>query len=206
MTESEKFIGLQKILTEDPAIKSVLKTASTLVSNYLDLGHKSLISGEDLQVLGAELNSLRIPAINALLAEIKVPHAIVAFPIHKTAQYTLFFVIVPPNKKFDWHSHPQMGGISKCFHGNLKISTLDIHLLQPYSYNTFLYPKNQLRLQNIKSADIETISIIEPVSYNVHKIEALELSAFFDLLVPDYPDNTCQFFTTIDENKENLLL
>lgn len=198
MSESEKFISLQKVLTEDPAIKKVLNTTSKLTANYLDLGHKSLISISDLKVLGAELNQLHIPTINTIISQIKVPHSIVAFPIHKTDQYTLFFVIVPPNKKFDWHSHPNMGGISKCIHGRLRISTLDIHLLQAYTYNTLLHPKNKMIVQDIKSTDNENISTIEPNSYNIHKIEALELSAFFDLLVPDYPDNTCQFFTTID--------
>jgi hypothetical protein len=160
MIESEKFMRLQKILTEDGAIKTVLKTASTVAGNYPELGHKTFISLEDLTVLGAELNQLRIPIINAILADLKVPHAIVAFPIHKTEHYTLFFVIVPPNKKFDWHSHPKMGGISKCFHGRLRISTIDLHQLQPYSYNTFLHPKNKMRLQDIKSEDKETVSII----------------------------------------------
>jgi hypothetical protein len=68
MRESEKFIGLQRILTEDPGIKKVLKAASTLAANYLDLGHKSLISISDLKVLGTELNQLRIPALNAILS------------------------------------------------------------------------------------------------------------------------------------------
>lgn len=91
-----------------------------------------------------------------------------------------------------------MGGISKCIHGRLRICTIDVHLLQEYTYNTFLHPKNKMIVQDIRWTDTETISNIEPNSYNIHKIEALELSAFFDLLVPDYPDNTCQFFTTID--------
>lgn len=129
-----------------------------------------------------------------------MPPAIVAFPILRSQQFTLFFVIVPGEKKFDWHSHPKMGGVSKCFHGELRISSIDLQRLQPYSYNTFLYPKAHLHLENLLSTNPNTVSLITPNAYNVHKIEALQLSAFFDLLVPDYPDNTCQFFTTIDEN------
>lgn len=80
---------------------------------------------------------------------------------------------MPPNKKFDWHSHPKMAGISKCFHGHLKISTLDLQQLQPYTYNTHLYPKNRMRFQSIKYSDEQTVAIIEPNIYNVHKIEAV---------------------------------
>lgn len=140
---------------------------------------------------------LHIPSLNAILPDLRVPHSIVAFPIHKTDQYTLFFVIVPPNKNFDWHSHPKIGGISKCIHGRLRISTIDVHLMQVYTYNTFLHPKNKMIVQDIIWTDTDNISKIEPNSYNIHQIEALEWSAFVDLLVSDYPDNTCQFFTMI---------
>lgn len=136
----------------------------------------------------------------------KIPHAIVAFPIQIVPNFTLFFVVVPGGKKFDWHSHPRMGGVSKCFHGHLDISTIDINQMQPFSFNTCLYPKNKIRFQSLKAECEETVAIIDPEVYNVHKIEAKQLSAFFDLLMPDYPENTCQFFRTIDENEENMLL
>lgn len=84
MMESEKFLMLQKLLADDAGIKKVLKTASAVTANYTELGKKSLISSEDLRRLGEELNELRIPAINEVLRELKVPPAIVAFPIHKT--------------------------------------------------------------------------------------------------------------------------
>jgi hypothetical protein len=57
-----------------------------------------------------------------------------------------------------------------------------------------------MRVQVIKASDKETISLVEHDAYNIHKIEALEFSAFFDLLVPDYPEDTCQFYT--EEEKE----
>jgi len=31
--------------------------------------------------------------------------------------FTLFFVIVPTGKKFDWHNHPKMLGKTKCMSG-----------------------------------------------------------------------------------------
>jgi hypothetical protein len=130
----------------------------------------------------------------------------VAFPIRVTDQFTLFFVIVPQDKKFDWHSHPKMGGISKCFHGELRISTIDAGHFVPHEGDTLHYPLSKMSKENIKSTDKNTTSIIQHDVYNIHKIEALELSAFFDLLVPDYPDNTCQFYRTVEVNGEEMIL
>jgi len=42
-----------------------------------------------------------------------------------------------------------------------------------------------------------SLSTILPYTYNIHKIEADELSAFFDLLMPDYPNDECLFLETI---------
>lgn len=78
--------------------------------------------------------------------------------------------------------------------------------MQALSYNTYLYPKNKMQFQSIKPNDERTVSVIEPENYNIHKIEAMELSAFFDLLLPDYPDNNCQFYRTINEDSQHLLL
>jgi hypothetical protein len=91
-----------------------------------------------------------------------------------------------------------MGGISKCIHGRLRISTIDLNLLQAYTYNTILHSKNKMIMQDIRWADTETISEIEANLHNIRKIEAPEMSAFFDPLFTDYPYNNCQFFTTID--------
>ena len=81
------------------------------------------------------------------------PQMIVAFPIRCTDQFTLFFVIVPPQRKFDWHSHPKMGGISKCFHGELRISAIEAGLLVPQGDDSYHHPKDKMRTQLIKSTD-----------------------------------------------------
>lgn len=87
------------------------------------------------------------------MASISSPHAIVAFPIRVTDNFTLFFVIVPQDRKFDWHSHPKMGGISKCFHGQLRISAIDAALLLPKGPNSYCYPREKLRVTDIKAED-----------------------------------------------------
>jgi hypothetical protein len=53
------------------------------------------------------------------------PETIIALPIVIEKLFTLFFVIVPTGKKFDWHNHPKMLGKTKCMSGKLKISSLD---------------------------------------------------------------------------------
>jgi hypothetical protein len=101
--------------------------------------------------------------------------------------FTLFFVIVPNGLRFNWHSHPKMVGITKCIHGHLVISAIDLHLLQPISPIEFFYQREHIRIEDIKYNNESSVSTIYPFSYNVHKIEAQQLSAFFDLLIPDYP-------------------
>jgi hypothetical protein len=70
-----------------------------------------------------------VAELTEVLDEIKTPETIVAFPIRCADKFTLFFVIVPAERKFDWHSHPKMSGITKCFHGKLRISAIDVALL-----------------------------------------------------------------------------
>jgi len=115
-------------------------------------------------------------------------------------------VIVPKGQKFDWHSHPKMSGISKCIHGHLSISIVDYRFLNKMTHNQFTYPRNQMRVEDLKANGERNVSTIQPHGMNIHRIEAAELSAFFDLLMPDYPDNTCQFLTTEAEDSYNLLL
>lgn len=56
MLESEKFLSLQRMLTEDTAIKKVLHTAQTVASKYVELGQKTVIFEEDLRLLSDEIN------------------------------------------------------------------------------------------------------------------------------------------------------
>ena len=53
-----------------------------------------------------------------------------------------------------------------------------------------------MKVEDLKANAPTNVSTIHPHGMNIHRIEAAELSAFFDLLMPDYPDNTCQFLTT----------
>lgn len=43
--------------------------------------------------------------------------------------------------------------------------------------------------------------MISPESYNIHQIHAKTQSCFLDLLMPEYPDDECHYFRTIDTNK-----
>lgn len=36
-----------------------------------------------------------------------------------------------------------------------------------------------------------------PHSYNIHEIKARRQSCFIDLLMPEYPDDKCHYFKTI---------
>ena len=138
-----------------------------------------------------------MPDLCQILKELKSPNCIVALPIKREKKFTLLFMIVPEGQKFDWHNHPQMTGISKCVHGTFKISTIDYPHLQKINPFQYIYPKEFVRLEILSNKEgATTVSIIKPQTYNIHKIEALEDSAFFDLLTPDYPDNTCLFLST----------
>lgn len=72
------------MLTSDPNIKALLKTTLQVAQKYPYLGSQSFLSYDDLQLLAQEVNRLRVPEINQMLAYLKIPHSIVAFPIHKT--------------------------------------------------------------------------------------------------------------------------
>jgi hypothetical protein len=89
-----------------------------------------------------------------------------------------------------------MSGISKCIHGHLAISIIDYRFLNKVSQNQYIYPRDQMKVEDLIANTARNVSTIQPHGMNIHRIEAGELSAFFDLLMPDYPDNTCQFLTT----------
>lgn len=99
-----------------------------------------------------------------------------------------------------------MGGISKCFHGELRISAIEAALLLPQGEDSYHHPRDKMRSQVISARDKSTTSIVQHDSYNIHKIEALQFSAFFDLLVPDYPDNTCQFYQEVEGTGAEMVL
>jgi hypothetical protein len=58
----------------------------------------------------------------------------------------------------------------------------------------------------LESKTNKNLSAIYPEMFNVHKIEAMGISAFFDLLMPDYPDDMCSFYNTIEEKQGMLVL
>ena len=72
------------MLTSDPTIKALLRNTLQVAQKYPYLGSQSFLSYDDLQLLAQDINRLRVPEINLMLAQLKVPHSIVAFPIHKT--------------------------------------------------------------------------------------------------------------------------
>ena len=76
-----------------------------------------------------------------MLMQIKAPPCIIALPIKREKLFTLFFVIVPEGQKFDWHNHPKMTGLSKCIHGDFKISVIDYHFLKAVGPQQYTYPK-----------------------------------------------------------------
>jgi hypothetical protein len=101
---------------------------------------------------------------------LKEPRSIVALPIKMEPKFTLFFVLVPNGKKFDWHSHPKMTGISKCIYGHLNISTMDIHCLEQKSNIDFIYPKSRVRFEDLYWNSATTVTTIQPHALNIHKI------------------------------------
>jgi hypothetical protein len=45
----------------------------------------------------------------------------------------------------------------------------------------------------------QILSIIYPDSFNIHEIKATTQSCFIDLLMPEYPDDSCHYFRTVSE-------
>lgn len=103
-----------------------------------------------------------MPDLNQIMNELKIPPCIVALPIKRETKFTLFFVIVPPGQKFDWHNHPKMTGISKCIHGHLKISAIDYQHIKSIGDHKFVYPKSHIRTEILKHNEGSNISIIKP--------------------------------------------
>ena len=199
-TQSQKFEELQTILSQSSTLKNMLNLIKNITDRHNDYDSQAFRKSDHFKFLTGEINKIQMPDLNQLMHSTKTPHCIVALPIKREKKFTLFFVIVPPGQKFDWHNHPKMTGISKCIHGNLKISAIDYHFLKQTGPRQFVYPKDHIRFQNLKYNEGTNISVIEPHAFNIHKIQALKLSAFFDLLTPDYPDDTCQFLSTVQEN------
>ena len=65
--------------------------------------------------------------------------------------------------------------------------------------------KEHLRVENL-APNGKKVSSIDPNYYNFHRIQAIEQSCFFDLLMPDYPDNECNFLETIKEEEDYITL
>lgn len=82
-----------------------------------------------------------------------------------------------------------MLGISKCLHGTFRIVSLDIKELKCTENGGYVYRKSLERVEMLSYDGPLTTSVIFPDSFNIHRIEAMELSAFFDLLIPDYPED-----------------
>jgi quercetin dioxygenase-like cupin family protein len=163
----------------------MLAAITEIAAQYHDFCTEGFSESQHLQWLVTEMEKLRMPELTHLLDSLRQPDSIIALPIKVDPKFTLFFVVVPAGGSFGWHSHPRMNGLSKCLHGELVVSTLDLHHLQPEG-GRLLYPKNQLRKEHIRGWG-NSVSTIEPHNYNIHRIDAPVLAAFFDLLMPDYP-------------------
>lgn len=48
----------------------------------------------------------------------------------------------------------------------------------------------------------ESTATIDPVGFNIHRIKGVSpLSSFIDILMPDYPENFCEFFRSRREEE-----
>lgn len=137
---------------------------------------------------------LRLKEIEKALESLRAPENIVALELAKSNGYSVFFVLVPAGLQFDWHSHPRMLGISKSLFGELQVTTLDRQYLKPQKPSRFSYPQEQLRKEVLRPEGKSTATI-DPVGSNIHRIRGeAPLSAFIDILMPDYPEDFCEFF------------
>lgn len=152
-----------------------------------------------------KINRMQFPQLQDLMDTLLDPETIIALPITIEKFFTLFFVIIPKGHKFDWHDHPEMLGKTKCLYGNLTITSIDRGLLVQDGEN-LIYEVKDIKVEKLSHDRDQSLSTILPSSYNIHKIEADELSAFFDLLMPDYPNDECLFLETVQLNNEKLIL
>jgi hypothetical protein len=106
-------------------------------------------------------------------------------------------LMIPANKCFGWHDHENMNGISKCIAGQIFIRSLNPNFLEPCSQNEFYYPIERVREEHLTSRN-QKISIIYPDSYNIHEITSKCQSCFIDLLIPEYPKDSCHYFRTVE--------
>jgi hypothetical protein len=158
------------VLEETPALANILNLIRGIAAKHDDFNTETFIKSSHFSFLVEELNRLKIPEINQIMNDIQSPHCIVALPIKREPKFTLFYVIVPQGQRFDWHSHPKMSGISKCIHGHLQLSIIDYRDLKRVSQNQYIYPKNQVIVEDLKANEARNVSTIQPHGFNIHRI------------------------------------
>jgi hypothetical protein len=87
-----------------------------------------------------------------------------------------------------------MVGLSKCLHGELEVTALNPTFLKPEENDLLSYPLEKLRKKYLRG-DISQIASVDPQEFNVHQLKATKLSAILDVMLPNYPENNCGFFS-----------
>ena len=118
--------------------------------------------------------------------------------------FTIYFIILPKDKYFTWHDHPEMNGFIKCLFGELKVSKITGSKLQEEN-GQHVYPKQFLNEEIIHPKN-NSLSLIDPEEYNIHKVMGIQQSGFFDIMLPEYPSKTYQSFKTISETEDRIIL
>ena len=105
---------------------------------------------------------------------------------------------MPENHCFDWHDHPKMVGLSKCLYGELEVTAINPAYFKTTKHGDLRYPLEKLKKTYLR-ADIPQISSVDPEEFNVHQLKATKLSAMLDVMLPNYPENNCGFYSSTEQ-------
>jgi hypothetical protein len=89
----------------------------------------------------------------------RFPECMVALPLARSTNFSIFLVLVPENEKFDWHSHPRMVGLSKCLFGELEVTVLNKKRLTQTKKHHFSYPKTDIRQVILNPNGVSTAAV-----------------------------------------------
>jgi hypothetical protein len=129
--------------------------------------------------------------------------------INNKPNFTAGVFLVPKGNSLPLHNHPNMIVCTKLLFGKILIKNYDrINSNNDNNNNNFDNDFFKVKEKEKILLEINDISILTPFENNIHSIHALEDSAFFDIILPAYDDESgreCDYYKIINkfDNEKN---
>ena len=119
IAQPTQLLALKETIQKHPSLQRILEEIQTLEKKYLDFATQEFLTSQDYRQLTDKVAALRMEEVEQIMDDIKCPDTIVALPLSLGKNHSVYFILLPPSKMFNWHSHPRMVGLSKCVYGHL---------------------------------------------------------------------------------------